>query len=727
MLGAGAVHAFIMPLPTFDIPATSKAASVVDAAKSALDIATTMQETMEEMQAMVDNGMLALLQQVPLPSGWIGDAAREAIANGGVPYNTLASGLLDVSNLPEQERALIGKGMQGISAGTSPWQIAMNLGIETAGEQLDATDRATLDGFTSFAQASGPDGRFAAVAQLGALHGAGLADSLDWEAPEWASDAVDAAREVGHEGAAAWSEISADTPPWMRSMVMAHAADPVRTALGAVTDRVHPAILERSIGPELRATLAQGARQAPPRASEMMIAGVRTAATALEDEHPEPGIADETAALREQVRARHPGAPMDTRRSHHASVDVNPLIDHATDAGVFDGHVHMRDADTLGASSDTHRDRTVIDQTALRGGASAVLAAASSRNIEDGFVSAMDAIAPLTMHRGAGAGRIDAIVESHGAWITEAVNETVDTAQALGGLAGELEVFGLTSAASRAAQAAQRLLPAGAAARARRACALLDRLGEAPETVCRWRENRSAPGRLTTTAIEGGARRIDRLALAFSEGASYLQWTTAPERLTSAVRAGIGHLSEHWREVAIEATARAETGCLTTTQTEMEPGPGPRPGGPARRCPGGLEISRNVPCPVGTPRPGSTTPRATPVDALYAAGSAGDHWGGGHNRVAQIEKMRETFAMTAGIDALAHAASATQATTMRRAQAREMSSRLEACEDLLCELRIQSDVLRLEAEEATVLAHLALTSLDLEIAAAITEHDPVRE
>ena len=710
-------QAFWMPLPVHDHTASAHAASLLDNAQDMLEIAGSMQNTLENVEASIDAGFAGHLSKVPLPGGWAAGAGRKALLTGQVPYATLASGVLDTFELNPETRAMIATGVRGLSRGTSPIEIAVALGVErlddATGPEVEAWMRSAGAGST-------PDQHLASVIRLAQTHAAGApTGSGEADSPEWVNEAVAA----GSGAARGWIAQADGAPPWMVNLGMRHAGAPVRTALGAASHAVSPAVMDIVGGGEggVMERIA-GDLGTPPAGSEIMLASVRTAAAALagHEDASGDGVALGEAA-REYVARAHVSAPMSARVAHTPH-DVETVVWRGAEAGVFDGHIEMRTVRERNESAAEERERASLEAAMMAGRAErAMIGGTGRRKAAEDLRTLM---ARVSAHRyDAKAGSAREMVDKHAGWALDAMGAAGEGApwrdidhEGARRSARRVAELGLGALNEEAARAAQSALPAGAAARARRVCAQLNRLGMGSD-LCRWVEGASAPGRSATTGSEANARRWDRVNAALMRGEE-AYGDVGREGVSKGLESRIRKSAEARRPRTGEEAAQAQIGCLMRPRTEYEPWPGALP---ARACPGNPDVPGDVTCPIGTPGHGDTRWRVAPTDALHVAGPSRGPGRVTHIDVLRVKRARAHYVLASGVEAMAAAASAQSASERRRRQAGEMLKRLEACEDLLCELRVMGDAARLEAEEAAQATHLELSRLDLRIAESIAE------
>ena len=232
--------AFYMPLPVTDFAAQAQAGQLLKTAKTMLVMAASMQQTLESIEAIVDGGFIGILSQVPLPGGWLVDAGRTAILTGKVPYTALASGLLNVSELPAGQTNLIARAIDGLSKGTTPLEIAKNIGLSSIDfSSLSAGEQAMAQTFVTIAGEGNPDARIAAVARLAQSHAMGATGELlaQSDTPDWVKNAVatgssneiwksgDNANGMGKEPRSSPSSRACESTHWKRSKPAPSLAD----------------------------------------------------------------------------------------------------------------------------------------------------------------------------------------------------------------------------------------------------------------------------------------------------------------------------------------------------------------------------------------------------------------------------------------------------------------------------------------------------------------------
>ena len=708
-------HAFWMPLPVHDPAASVHAGSLLANAQNMLEIAGSMQNTLENIEASIDAGLTGFLSKVPLPGGWLGEAGRQALLTGQVPYTTLASGVLDTFELSPDMQAMIGTGVSTLSQGGSPVDIAVTLGVEQLG---DATGPEVEQWAQSAGEGGNPDQHLSAVIRLAQTRAAG-APAGGAGAPQWVNRAIDA----GSGATEGWIARASGAPPWMVNLGLRHAGAPVRTALGTASHAVSPAVMQK-IG-EDHAVMAEmaGAAGTPPPGSEAMLASTRTAAAALAGHE---SVQAGTVALGDGARAyfaeAHPSAPMRARIAHTPH-DVETVVWTSAEAGAFDGHIEMQTMGERNESAEEERARANLQNTMMAGSAEPAMIAGPERERAAENVRTLMAAVDEYRYDGEGAS-VAMLVDRHAQWALEAMGPTQTTPSEWRDIdhegakrtARHVAELGLGALNERGAQAAQEALPAGAAARARHVCKQLNTLGFGSD-LCRWVKGASVPGRSAASGSEASARRWDRVNVALMQGEAQVAGV-GEEGVSAALEAEIRASAENRRTRTSEEAGQAQTGCLALPRSTYAP----RQGALApRACPGNPDIAGDVACPIGTPEHGEDRWRVAPTDSLHVAGPTEGPGRTTHVDVLRVKNARAHYVLASAVEAMGAAASAQSESARNRRQAVEMLERLESCEDLLCELRVMGDAARLEAEGAALATHLELSQLDLRIAESIAE------
>ena len=723
-------QAFWMPLPVHDNIATGHAAELLESAQKMLDIASSMQNTLENIEASVDAGIMGFLSKVPLPGGWIGEEGRQAILTGKVPYTALSSGIFDNIDLSPDMRKMVGTGLEGLRKGSSPIDVAIALGTEqVVYEKLDPKAQTKVDKWMKSAgPKANPDQHFSAVMRLTQNHAAGEVDkaieSDGWQPPQWAQKAIDSTQ----GGGKAWIQEATNAPPWMVNLGMKHAGAVVRTTIGTTVNSVNPAIMER-IGQEngnIFETMAQKSDSIPP-GTETMLASVRTAAAALANHEGEKaGMVKIGENARAHMKTAHPSAPMSVRAQHNPN-DVEAIVWENARTGGFDGHIEMQTTHEINASAEEERGRANIERTMMAGNAEKGMISKSRR--ENTAQEVRRVIKEMRAYQTRYNGKREvqkALVDKLNEWTRLSMSKVDENIGEWRQLSHEgakrtartIAERGLAGLNENAAREVQNTLPAGAAARARRACGQLNKLGVG-STICQWIEGQSTPGRNTTTGSEANARRWDRIGGSLMGAEREIEGRQR-KGVSEALEKQIKTNARNRQARTSEEGAQAQSGCFVQPKTRYEPWPGKKT---ARECPGEQIVAGSIVCPIGTPEHGEKKWKVAPTDALYVAGPVHGEEGVRPREVYKIREARKHYVRMSVIEAITTAMAVQTETQRRRRQAGEMIDRLGSCEDLLCELRVSADIARLQAEEAAQGTYLELSKLDLRIAESIDESE----
>ena len=690
----GGGTAFIMPLPITDGKQIAQAKVVLGEVKKGLALAEQGTQTIRRVQGIVDGGILGVLPYVPLPEGIVRSAVLETARTGGVPWNALASGAVNVEGMSEAQRAGMRVAMRSMQRGSvDPMEAMSAVPLGSLSPEAQAGARTAMNAVrrgeiraqdmvrhlpeearhkAGLAMNPSEAMRWAAAQAGESVRGeASAIERPEWaKVPEWAQGATGAAQ-------GAWRTVTTKVPA-VGTYATQSAREPVRAALGAMSHKVHPALLGEVPGYGRLKALGG----APPGAQDAVTMGKigRDVASSVgkdvwrdvkagQEQREAQRRQDEWDRRSEQ--ARHPHAPADVRRDPGASVRAGTPRGPHGDVPVEE---HVEWAEQSG-SVDWRQPPSETGGHPLT----------STQRVEEG----------MEVVHGA-SGEVRSLVrEAAGVLPERSVGRHLGRLEAvLGGVEAGTKVGGGQWGIAREAGRAAGVIGSGPAGRARQACAKIASLGVAD---CAWEGGVSGPVQRSVQGAIDSARWQDQVSESVAVGKVRQEGDVQDA-------AGVAEIVETTRLPAAEAlavdgrrqVAAAETGCA------------PAAGGPA------------LPKEEVWPEPIATSGRPVLTDGLYL--KAGEH--ASRSRVVRMALQRERSALVGWTAREAWAVAGAQITrdAAHRASLEALEERMGECEQLACDMRIVADGTRQAGLLSIQQAGLAMVALRMEIASAIGEH-----